>query len=239
MRLETWKNLMRLYSNFPFEGRRGRSKSLGAPIYTSADLLNDPDLLESVENSLQMRRSFTPGRRGRGRGRGRGGSGTSTVRGRGTGRRGRPRGSSRAFGIHTAAAATTVATLHQSMAQVSQQQLNTCTVITDSAGHPVEGMAAMPASAMDGMELPPPPNAVSPLELMLAQTPPDHAPVTCRLCGPEAQVVLANAKELCIHMELVGRTSDDRHCQAFSYRPHLNSINTLIYFCVCFISIVA
>ncbi|VDM17775.1 unnamed protein product [Hydatigera taeniaeformis] len=183
-------------------GRRGRSKSLGAPIYTQADLLNDPDLLESVENSLQMRRSFTPGRRGRGRGRGRGSGGASAPRGRGTGRRGRPRGSSRAFGIHTAASATTVATLHQSIASLTQQQLNTCTVITGSSEHSVEGVAIAPTSVMDGMELPPPPNAVSPLEVMLAQASPDHAPVTCRLCGPEAQVVLDNAKELYIHMEL-------------------------------------
>ncbi|KAL5106788.1 hypothetical protein TcWFU_004432 [Taenia crassiceps] len=207
-------------------GRRGRSKSLGAPIYTSADLLNDPDLLESVENSLQMRRSFTPGRRGRGRGRGRGGGCTSAVRGRGTGRRGRPRGSSRAFGIHTAAAATTVAALHQSIASVAQQQLNACTVITDSAGHPVEGAAAAQASAMDGMELPPPPNAVSPLELVLAQTSPDHAPVACRLCGPEAQVVLDNAKELYIHMELdhnLESTCEQLGCQACGrifFGPH-------------------
>ncbi|EUB59434.1 hypothetical protein ECG_09143 [Echinococcus granulosus] len=207
-------------------GRRGRSKSLGAPIYTSADLLNDPDLLESVENSLQMRRSFTPGRRGRGRGRGRGSGGAGAVRSRGTGRRGRPRGSTRAFGIHTATAATTVATLHQSLAPVAQQQLNTCTVITGAAVHSVEGVAVAPASVIDGMELPPPPNAVSQLEMVLAQTSPDHALVTCRLCGAEAQVVLDNAKELYIHMELDHNpesTCEQLGCQACGrifFGPH-------------------
>lgn len=52
-------------------------------------------------------------------------------------------------------------------------------------------------------EMLPPPNATGTLEVSLAQASSEHAPLTCRLCGPEAQVVLDNPKELCIHMELV------------------------------------
>uniref|UniRef100_A0A5K3FV90 C2H2-type domain-containing protein n=1 Tax=Mesocestoides corti TaxID=53468 RepID=A0A5K3FV90_MESCO len=168
------------------KGRRGRPRTRP---YTPADLLDNPDLLERVESSLQMRQAIAPGRRGRGRGRGRGGGGGGRGR--------RPRAAS----LLGAAVPSPPATVGSSQ-QPAEETSDACAILTDADGHPIDDASVVSSSA--ALQAPPP-NAVSALEAVLAQTLPDHAPVCCRLCGPEVQIVLDNAKELCIHMELVSR----------------------------------
>ncbi len=203
-----------IFRFFPhLEGKKVTVKGAGSAA-AAGDLSIDPsDLI--TENQHQP----TPrGRRGGGRGRG---------RGRGGSRGGR---SAAAATSAVAAAAPQLASQlidNSVYVQGEQQQ----TILMDAHGQAIlqaEGgdTGTMTVEGGDAEAVDIPANAVGPLEVTLAQLSPDHAPATCRHCGPQVQNVFDNARELCIHMELDhGPTSvcEQLGCQACGrifFGPH-------------------
>nr|VZI10998.1 unnamed protein product [Spirometra erinaceieuropaei] len=192
-------------------GNHHHSATKSGEAFNEIDLLDDPDLLESVESPFGFGGTSRRGsgtRRGGGgaRGRGRGGAGSrggaraakaSVVAPSFLSQRPLLVGQSQASGTIDASASYTVLQPTNLAAGDEKSEV----VGTGTLGGPL----LLTAVAMD------------PLEAVLLHASGALAPATCRLCGPQNPVMLDNEKELCIHLELdhnLSSTCEQLGCQA-------------------------
>uniref|UniRef100_A0A0X3PQ09 C2H2-type zinc finger n=2 Tax=Schistocephalus solidus TaxID=70667 RepID=A0A0X3PQ09_SCHSO len=185
--------------------------------FSEIDLLDDPDLLESVESPFGF---SDVSRRGSGA-RGVSGRGIGGFRGRRRGGRrshGRARGGKASGGMAAAVAPTF---LSQRPLLVGRPQapgaVDASAVQSDNLAAAGGEKLEMAGTGSLGPSLVLTTVAMDPLEALLLHASGALAPATCRLCGPQNQVMLDNEKEVCIHLELdhnLSSACEQLGCQA-------------------------